>query len=319
MGKPVVTALGKVRVEAEFIGHANGQPHVSFAQWLDEGVGHAVDQGGAAWRDLFRRSGPQAFLYRAPPKIQAKSVLLGVLGPSEDSFSRPFPFAVMTDLRESSYAGGASSLPVASERFVAEAADVCRAAPATRRAADILERVQEVRPPNPQECDGAGQDFMDWQAQDGIVTKLWPLLFPSGAPGAERCFRQLIDTVVPMRTHGAIGTCRAVRLPLGGGGAVAVSFWLDVVRALAQWSRTIPAVFWPAERSTGSVLIQLGEVPASSFGELWAGTGDPLVVDLTGPDVLTPPDVPPLSVGVARALAEPRARVRALLDALGNC
>jgi hypothetical protein len=225
----------------------------------------------------------------------------------------------MTELRESAYAGRASSLPVAAERFVAEAVDVCRAAPSTKRASDILARVQELQPPDREECAAAAQDFLDWQAQEGIVATLWPRLFSSGAPGAERCLRHLIDTVVPMRTHGAIGTCRAVRLPLGGGGAAAASFWLDVVRALAQWSRTIPAVFWPAERSTGAVLIQLGEVPASSFAELWpGGTREPLVVDLTT-DLLTAPEVPPLSAEVARILVEPRARVRSFLDALGHC
>ncbi len=319
MRKLAVTALGKIRVEAEFVGHAHDEPQTSFAQWLDEGIGHAVERGGASWRDRFQDAEPQAFIYRAPAKTRAKSVLLGVLGPSEDRFSRPFPFAVMTDLRESSYVGSASSLPIAAERFVAEAADVCRAAPSSKRATDIRARAEGIEPPDQDECSAAAQDFMDWQSQDGIIGKLWPLLFASGASGAERCFRQLVDTVVPMRTHGAIGTCRAVRLPLGGGGASAASFWLETVRALAQWSRTIPAIFWPAERSTGSVLIQLGEVPATAFVELWSGAGDPLVLDLTGTDRGDPIDVPPLNPEVGRLLGEPRARVRAFLDALGRC
>lgn len=317
MGKPVVTAFGKVRIEAEFVGVTESALQQNFATWLDEGIGYAVDKGGVTWRDLFHDCGPQAFIYRAPSKASGGSVLLGVLGPSEDRFGRPFPFAVMTELRESSYASRAPILPVAAERFVAQAAELCRGAPSTRRASDPIGRAGDIQPPEMEECGLADQDFADWKARDGVLGQVWSQLFPEAPGRAEICLRTLIDAVVPVRSRAGLGTCRAVRLPLGRGGAPATCFWIDVVRALAQWNRTIPAVFWPADRASGSALIQLGDVPASSFVQLWSPLAEPTVVDLTqGGDLQSGPDVPALSAGVASALADPRGRVRGLFEAL---
>jgi type VI secretion system ImpM family protein len=317
MGKPVVTAFGKVRVEAEFVGVTEGPLQHDFARWLDEGIGHAMDKGGVTWRDLFQDCRPQAFIYRSPAKASGGSILLGVLGPSEDRFGRPFPFAVMTELRESSYASKGSILPVAAERFVVEAAELCRSAPSTRRASEPIGRAGDLRPPEMDECGLADQDFANWKAREGVLAEVWSLLFADAPVRAEACLRALIDAVVPVRSRSGLATCRAVRLPLGRGGAPATCFWLEVMRALAQWNRTIPAVFWPADRASGSALIQLGDVPSSSFVQLWSPMPEPAVVDLTlEGDLHSGPDVPMLSAGVAGVLADPRGRARRLFEEL---
>jgi type VI secretion system protein ImpM len=316
MAKPVVTAFGKIRGDAEFVGIAESSLQAHFAMWLDEGISHAVDKGGVAWRDLFQDCGPQAFVYRAPPKASAGSVLLGVLGPSEDRFGRPFPFAVVTELRESSYASLASSLPVGAERFIGEAAELCRSAPSARRASALLARAQEIRPPQMEECAVADHDFANWKVREGALAQACSLLFPGTPERAETCLRMLVDAVVPVRSRAGLGTCRAIRVPLGRGGAAAACFWLDAVRALAQWNWTIPAVFWPADRATGAALIQLGDVAASSFVQLWWPMPEPTVVDLTAGNLQTSPDVPVLSADVTIALADPRCHVRRLFEAL---
>jgi type VI secretion system ImpM family protein len=319
MGKPIVTAFGKVRVEAEFVGAVEGPLQISFAEWLDEGVGHAVDRGGVAWRDAFQDAEPRAFLFRAPAKVAAKSVLLGVLAPSEDRFGRPFPFAVVTELLESSYAAIAASLPVAAERFVAEAADVCRAARSAKRASDAIHRAEALRAPSPEECARAAQDFRDWQSIDGALAAAFGRLFPAGPAAVEACFRALVDAVVPMRTRAGVGTSRALRLPLGGGGAVAASFWAEVVRALAHWNRRIPALVWPSDRAAGSLLVPLGEMAPEWFMHVWGdGAPDPRIIDLSAPAPASVADAPPVPSPVARLLGEPRVEVRALLDAFGR-
>ena len=322
MRKPsvgTVTAYGRVRFSANYVGSISTDLQRAFARWLEEGVALAMDRGGMPWREAFQRSGPLAFTYRAPAKAKTTSLLLGVLAPSEDQYGRPFPFCVVTEMRESAYVAGAGALPVAAERFIAEASEVCSLA-RTASFPAVLAEAERRAAPSFGECAQAAQDLQDWALQHDVLEKLWASLFPGeGVEGAFRAFRVLVETVVPMKTHGAIGTCRSLRLPLGRGGAAATAFWVEVVRALAGWTRTFPAAFWPADRADGEALVCLEELAPTTFTQLWAmRLPDPLVIDVTSEPASGVEEHGKALSEIGRLLKSPRTRLYDLLDALAR-
>jgi type VI secretion system ImpM family protein len=318
-----VTAFGKVQFTTEFVGPIVGEQQISYADWLDDGIELATERGGAAWREGFRRSGPLAFIFRPPARVIARagesspSVLLGVIDPSGDSLDRPFPFSVITELGDRAYSTGVAVLPVAAERFMADAARVCALARTTGSLATLLEEAERQAPPRLEECLEAADDFRHWVRQEGVLGKIWPRLFPrDGAEGAWCALRVLIDSVLPMRVPGAIATGRSVRLPLGEGGVVAATFWIDVVRVLSGSGPAFPICFWPADRADGELLVCLGDAAPSLFAQLWAfRLPDPRVVDAASDARVEGPEG--LLDELERLVAEPKGRVGDLLALLG--
>ncbi len=142
-----VSAFGKVRFYPEFVGSLGGDAGGSFSDWLDEGIGLALEGGGARWGEGFKRSRPVAFTFTPPARVQTSSLLLGVMGPSEDSIGRLFPFVVSTEMREPAYAAGASALSVAAERFVAEATDVWALTRTVSSSPMLLGEAERLSPP----------------------------------------------------------------------------------------------------------------------------------------------------------------------------
>ncbi len=292
-----------------------GEQQISFAEWLDGGIEHAEEARGTSWRDGFAQSGPLAFLFHPPAKVLARtrapssSVLLGVVSPSADSLGRPFPFSVLTEVRDAAYGAGGVALPVAAERFIADAADVCALATTVSSPSVLLEEAERQIPPQLEECAQAAEDLRAWTREEGSLAKLWPLLFPrDGVAGASRALRAVVDSVLPMRAHGRIATGRSIRLPLGYGGAAAATFWIDIVRVLAGWSDSFPAAFWPADRAAGELVVCLGDASAPLFAQLWAGhSADSRVVDVGAA----------LEAGRARGLA-PRGKARDERDGRGR-
>jgi type VI secretion system ImpM family protein len=291
-----VTAFGKVRFTTEFIGPIIGEQQISFAEWLDDGIELATERGGTAWREGFRRSGPLAFAFHAPARVAARekdaspSALLGVIDPSEDGLDRPFPFCVITELRDATFAAGTTALPVAAERFIADASRVCALARTVTSPSVLLEEAERQTPPHLGECVQAAEDLQHWVRQEGVLGKIWPRLFPrDGASGASRALRLLVDSVLPMRVRGALATGRSVRLPLGEGGVAAATFWVDVVRVLAGEPESFPIAFWPADRADGELVVCLGDASPSLFAQLWAfRLKDPRVVDASSEVRLDP-------------------------------
>jgi type VI secretion system ImpM family protein len=315
MRRNAVTAFGgKVRVEPEFLSLAYGEPCLGFARWFDAGTAYALEHEGPTWRERFLRSNAQAFVYRAAPRAdEVPSVLLGVLGPGEDRFARPYPFAVMTEIREPQGADVAS-LAVAGERFLASASAVCEEGRSARRASDIVARAQELVPPTREEHERAERDFADWQKQEGICASLWARLFTSGAAGAEICLRELVAARDARRSN---GRPRAVRLPLGGGGAAATAFWIHVVRAVGRSLDGGFGAFWAVDEAAGTVLIELGALAPQSFAEIWSrDERDAQVLDLGIPDHHAVEALPAMDAAIADIVADPRSRVVTLLEAL---
>ncbi len=281
-----VIAFGTAPLLSGFLlGDQKSPLQTSFAQWVQEGIVYAMDRGGLEWRSGFARSDAVAFVFRAPTKAKTNSALVGVLAPSEDRFGRPFPFGVMTQMREATYAVAGAALPVAAERFVAEARGLCALAWTESSGSRLASLAERQAFPDYGECTQAECDLRAWELEKGIVRKAWAVLFPEGgAKEAGRVLHALAETVVPMRGHGAVGTRRVLRVPLGSGGAAATSFWMEVVRALAGWTKAVPAAFWPADRADGDALLCLDDVQPAVFGQLWLSQPtEPLVFDVRAP------------------------------------
>ncbi len=323
MRKPsvgAVTAYGRLPFASGYVGNVSTDLQTAFARWLDEGIAIAMDKGGMPWREAFQRSEVQAFTFSAPARAKTNAILLGVLAPSEDVYGRPFPFCVVTEIRESAYTTTAGALPVAAERFIAEASEVCAVARTARSFPVVLAEAERRQAPSFREYAQAAQDLAEWSNQSGVLEKLWASLFPSeGSAGAARTLGALVETVVPMKSRAGVGTSRSVRLPLGRGGAAAAAFWIEVIRALAGWTRTVPSTFWPANIADGEVLICLDEVPSTAFAQLWTlRTADPLVVDARHGSVGDIEEHRTTFAEIRKLVATPEARVSDLFALLGR-
>jgi len=95
--------------------------------------------------------------------------------------------------------------------------------------------------------------------------------------------RSIREAIGPFVDQENPTTPLSLRLPLGGGGVAAAAFWIDVTRRVAKWRGTMPTAFWSFDGRAGTVLIQLGSTPATSFVELWKPDRDSdSVFDLVG-------------------------------------
>lgn len=303
--------VGKLPASAEFLRvRAHSELFEGLLTWLIDGTERAT----VARRDDADGVAPTSVQAMVYPARRGATLLAGALAPSSDRAGRRFPIAAASELRlEPAFAAHPEVLPLvlepvweATSRLVLELATWERdAIDAGRFCAELELSLADVLP--------TYRRWTDELALDDFVA----LIFDGQAGHAARCIALVEEAVRPYRGVEEPDTPLSLRLPLGQSGGAAVCFWLDLIKRLANWQRTVPAFLWSHDGTSGALLLHLGDVPPVALSELWAPSGEcDEVCDLVLPGSR---EWQTEQVGVwERVLGEVDARVSDLLGAAGQ-
>ena len=311
-------AFGKVPSHADFLHVGPSSVLASrFDDWLTESVEWAHGRTGQAWRDAFAVGGVRAFVYVAASDGGQGSLIIGALAPSQDEAGRQFPISIASCLDlNAEFSHEPALLPLACEDIWQDAG---RYLSELQMTSDPLSRLTDVPAPPLLDFAEAHESYAAW-SEALPLSELWALISASlSLESLRHTVRWITETVRPHRHREPPSTRLALRLPLGEAGGAAVCFWLDVVRRLIAWRRTVPSFFWSHEGSTGQLTVHLGAPAASTVSELWLPTGSrDEFCDLTqlDPSAAASEHVRPLPAAVERVLAQP-CSVAAFLATLG--
>jgi hypothetical protein len=258
--------------------------------------------------DVAPAASVDALVYK---KRGGTSLLAGAMAPSCDRAGRPFPLVAASELvLEPLITEHPETLPLVLEqvwaltgRLVLDLQALDREAiEAARWSAELELSVEE-----------ALATYRGW-TNDLSLDDLVELVFDGDGSRAARAIALIEEAVRPYRGIEEPDTPLSLRLPLGRVGGAAVCFWLDFVKRLAGWRRTLPSFFWSHDGVSGALMLHLGRIPAVALSELWRPTGErDEVCDLVlaGPGAWCP-----ARVGAwQRLLAEPDQRISDLLRA----
>lgn len=308
----VVGSFGKIPAMGDFLRfRVQGDAATHLEQWVDRGMESAAQRFGAGWKEQFAHGMPVAFCHRAPPSVNASSVVVGVMQPSRDAVGRSYPIAIVSQIPEAAFAGAPHLVPLSVGAFLDQSLDALELAETADRDS-YLRRVDLVYPPALESIAAQAGEYDHWIRNTSIADAL-KLVFKSDASGAE-VFDVILQCAASVRAQEPPPPSPlAVRLPLGIAGVGGAAFWVDVVRHACQWRSTIPSMFWIVEEQEGFVTVHFGDSSPSSLSEVWQPTGDDdHVCDLTG--ALAP--ATHLPDHVARVLADRRLPVAHLLASL---
>jgi type VI secretion system protein ImpM len=268
MSPGAVGVVGKLPAFADFVRlGAQAKLFEDLLTWLVDGT----ERSAALRRDALALigAGPlHAFVYRAGA---GSSFLAGVLGPSSDQAGRCFPSAVAAELPVSpALLQEPGVLPILLERIWAVTGQVATELQTQDRetilAAPGWQVDMEASPTQ------ALATYRAW-TEELPVQELLDLVFAGDVAAAARAIALTEEAVRPYRGIEEPSTPLSLRLPLGEYGGAAVCFWIDVVRRLLGWRRTLPSFFWCHDGSSGVLMLHLGQVSVRAFAELWFPTG----------------------------------------------
>lgn len=278
-GGAFVGAFGKIPRMGDFVRiRANAEPTASFQSWIEQGMAYGEGKRGVGWASAYNRGSIFAFMYRMPRTKLAPgmspAVLTGIVKPSNDSVGRKFPLVVFAPVLERTICAAPHLMPLALGDFLERATDVVLEAEHLGSAAELEARVQRVPPPMFDQAAATTREYESWTRMT-YVPNAWnaiygPATAEAGSARPLHAIHTIIEALAPFRGQESPATPLSVRLPLGVGGGAAAAFWIDIVRRIALWRSTVPTCFWSFDGTSGTILIQLGETPASSLAELWS-------------------------------------------------
>jgi type VI secretion system protein ImpM len=262
---PGVFAVGKCAGHAEFLRPDEGVV-AQFDAWVERGMTWALERWGTAWKSALPMGVAYGFLWRAP---RADASLCGIIAPSRDAIGRDYPLAVLSPVAHAVIARAPHVVPLAFGGFLDSAYDTvveARVAPWSPR--DLAAQMAMLVTGGPDDVLRAEAEYASWTYETRLDTA-WAAVFPEQDPitAVARTLDALSAALVPLRGREDPETPLVLRLPLGHGGAAAAAVWIDVVRRLARWSRTIPSAFWAVDE--GALLIAPGVVSPSVLAEMW--------------------------------------------------
>jgi type VI secretion system protein ImpM len=282
---PPVSVFGKTPGMGDFlrVGSA-GRAGEAFEEWLDRGIAMAEGKRGAAWAPTFSAGAPWAFVFRAPRSAGIREGLVGVLKPSVDSVGRLFPLVVLSPALPTCVAPWPHVLPMAFGDFLDGAASALMGSAAVTSVADMAGILRGVPAPFAGDAAPVAQEYAAWAASTPLQNA-WAAIYGGDRTlSAPYAIHTLFEAIAPFRGEVGPTTKLGLRLPLGGGGVAAAAFWIDMVRQFARSLAEVRSCFWSFDGRTGSMIIQLGDTPASTLGELWAPDPDnEHLCDLTAP------------------------------------
>lgn len=305
--------LGKVPQVAEFVrAHGGDDRLANYDAWVTESFEWALGHAGRSFPDVFAAGGVYAFGLRSAEN--AHELVAGVIGPSADSAGRRFPLTIAASLRlAEALVASPEVTPLVLESLWAEAGALW--SPVREGGLPNLPAAAAgFRPAPDLGVDEARELYAAWAA--GLpLQKLWELvgLVPEAAPD---CLSFLVAAAEPFRGVEHPDTRLSLRVPLGHAGGVALCFWIDAVRRVLRWQRTVPSFFWWHAGDHGAALIHLGAPPRATLAELFlpSDTRDE-ICDLTRRPS-DPSALPPPAASLAGVLARPEAAIAELLSSL---
>ena len=263
----VVGAYGKIPKMGDFV-RVGGKPLPSFEQWIEGGMAAGEKKYGADWPAVYGAGAIHAFAYRAPAAARDGAALVGILKPSVDSVGRKFPLTVFAQIPERSVIGAPHVLPLMLGDFLEAATAAALAGDTMTSASQYQERIVQVAAPY-MDPEPASNDYDRW-LQSTYLPVAWASIYGDSESEAPLiALKSIREAISPFVDQENLSTPLSLRLPLGSGGVAAASFWIDVVRRTARWRATMPTCFWSFDGHSGSIRIQLGATPPSSFHELW--------------------------------------------------
>lgn len=303
--------IGKLPASADFLRvGAHGALFESLLGWLIDGTEQLM-AARREWPAVDAPTSVQALVY---PQRSGTTLLAGALAPSSDGAGRRFPIAAAAELRlEEAIAAHPEVLPLVLEPVWALAGRLMLELPTfTREAIDAARFRAELE----LSVAEALPTYRRWTNELSLADFV-TLVFDGDVGRAAMGLALVAEAVQPYRGVEWPDTPLSLRLPLGQAGGAAVCFWLDWVKRLAGWRRTVPGFFWSHDGVSGALLLHLGQIPAVALEELWSPTGDcDQVCDLLlgeDPACYTEPAVP-----WQRLLEDVDASVFDLLGAAGQ-
>lgn len=281
---PAVAAFGKTPRMGDFLRTGSAGPATdSFDDWIQQGMAYAEAKRGAGWPAAYASGAPWAYTFRPPRSASVRQGLVGVLKPSVDSVGRRFPLVIAAPLGEC-VAPWPHLLPMAFGDFLDAAATLLLASEPVTGVAEMQAALHRLPPAAPRDAEAAARDYDAWAASTPL-SQAWGVIYGGGyALSAPRAIHTLLEALAPFRGEEAPNTKLSLRLPLGSGGVAAAAFWIDAVRHMARSLAEVRTCFWSAGGDAGSILVQLGNTPSSSLGELWSPDPDSeYACDLTVP------------------------------------
>jgi type VI secretion system ImpM family protein len=313
--------IGKVPWRNEYVRPVSPSPLLSsFDEWLAKST-DAATRNAAGWGEAYPSGALQAFVFGTGKSgafgLGAPQMLAGVVAPSEDGAGRQFPVALAgTLVLPSSVGANPEVLPLLVEEFWQGASDLLPEVKAGG-AADARFRMLQSCFEFP--AAGAKAAYGEWIAAL-TVEEFWVLLY--GQHPARTVAETMEDVVAAVRPFRGVEhprTALTLRLPLGSAAGAAVCFWVDVVRRAARWRATIPSFFWSHDGQSGSMLLHLGDPPASTLAELWGPKRDrDEIFDLTSPGAGMSPTPRPDTAEVGAPGAREEQRISLESEPLSN-
>jgi type VI secretion system protein ImpM len=267
---PTVFALGKIAGHPEFL-VAKDELAASLDRWLDAGWQTAHRLHGAGWEEAVEGGATYGFVCGHGSK--AGEVSCGVLVPSVDSIGRRYPFLVGSRMPRAELEKDWPSVPLAAGSFLDDAnAIVTETRESALSAADLFDKLGGLVAPSSEEIDGARAAHASWNDETSVEA-LWGSVFASEPLlSAERAIAWTVETLAPWIGREWPSTGLLLRLPLGEGGPDAAVAWLEIVRAVLRWQKTVPTAFWAADGP--SLLFGLSFPTPELLGQLWCVTED---------------------------------------------
>lgn len=315
-GPPRVAAFGKIPRIGDFLRVGSvGPSGEAFKQWMEHGLGFAESGTDGSWLRSYQAGATYAFVFRPP---SPGDMLVGVIKPSVDSVGRRFPLAVYAPAFLDVRVPWPHVLPIVFGDFLDAAATVLQRADSVSDAAEMHALLQQLPPPHRGDGDLHASEYDAWAASTAIA-HAWGVVYGAEqAVSAAQAVHTIAEAVAPFRGDYAPRTKLGLRLPLGPGGVAAAVLWLDTIGRLAQTPGLVRNCFWCFDGTSGSAIVQLGDVPASTLAQLWAPNADSEhLCDLTSPSAI---DVARyltrLPGPLCEALQSSRALVREFLERL---
>jgi type VI secretion system ImpM family protein len=265
MTERAVGVVGKLPGWADFVRlGARGVPFEQLLRWL---VGGAELAAGSRRPPLGMPSegNIQAFVYRS-----GGSLLCGALAPSCDSVGRRVPVAAAVEVEIDEALGRHPELlPILFENVWAETSEIIGELQRSSRD-EVSERSWALE--LALTTREAEETYQSWTQEIAVVDFL-ELVFGDDVERAPRVLAFVEEAAAPYRGVEMPETPLSLRLPLGASGGATVCFWLDLVRRVARWRRTVPSFFWSHDGNSGVLMLHLGLPPESALEELWQPSG----------------------------------------------
>ena len=279
---PQVTVFGKTPRMGDFLRVGHGGPAgEALEQWVEQGLALSEAKRGGMWPSIYASGATYAFIFRPP---RSGSALVGVIKPSVDAVGRRFPLVVYAQALARASVPWPHVLPMVFGEFLDAAANLLIEADAVTGIADMQTALRRVPPPNLADGERTAQEYDAWAAST-LLSHAWSVVYGGEqAMSVPRSLHTMSEAVAPFRGQEGPATKLGLRLPLGPGGIAAAAFWLDTLRRLSRTPGEVRTCFWSFDGSSGCAIVQLGDTPSSTLGELWSpDANSEYLCDLTEP------------------------------------